>query len=352
MMNATGQCREVRQRFEGSRLVPFVALTVLALIWSYSWVVVKVGLRYSPPLTFAALRNMLGALILFVLMIATRRSLRPKAFRWILVIGLLQTTGFFGLSALALETGGAGRVTVLTYTMPFWLLFLAWVFLGEKLRGLQWLAVAMAFAGLLLIVAPWELRGVGSSLLALGTAVCWAGSAVAVKMLQARQRIDLLSLASWQMLLGALPLAVIALLTSTEAPQWSAPLIWSLVYTTVLATAPAQLLWLYILRSMSAGYAGLSMLAVPVLTVAFAWLQLGERPSSAVVMGMLLIVSGLGIITAREVRMSRSASPPADLMTSKALPQSSHIPARSIACEASLQPTEVLPPGAGEADAD
>ena len=54
----------------------------------------------------------------------------------------------------ALESGGAGKTSVLTYTMPFWLLLLAWAFLGERLRGVQWLAVALALAGLVLVLEP------------------------------------------------------------------------------------------------------------------------------------------------------------------------------------------------------
>ena len=56
-----------------------LALAMLALIWGYNWVVMKIGLRYSQPFTFAALRSFLGALGLFVLLAVLRRPLRPKA---------------------------------------------------------------------------------------------------------------------------------------------------------------------------------------------------------------------------------------------------------------------------------
>jgi len=288
---------------------PLVALIVLILIWSYAWIVVKVGLRYSEPLTFAALRNLLGAVTLLTIMWLSRRSLRPRALRMTLLVGLLQTTGFFGLSVWALETGGAGRVTVLTYTMPFWLLFMAWAFLGERLHGLQWLAVTLAFAGLILILAPWQLRGVTSSLLAIGSGLCWAGSAVAAKLLHRRHRVDLLSLTAWQLFLGSLPLALLALLTATELPDWSWSFIWALLFTTLGATALGQFLWLYILRAVPAGYAGLSTLAVPVITLFLAWLQLGEQPTGLEALGIALIVAALAIITANGIVQARRATP-------------------------------------------
>ena len=89
------------------------ALILLALIWGYNWVVMKIGLEYAQPFTFAALRTFLGALSLFLLLIVLRRSLRPPTLGFTIVIGLLQTTGFVGLLMWALQSGGAGKTSVL-----------------------------------------------------------------------------------------------------------------------------------------------------------------------------------------------------------------------------------------------
>jgi drug/metabolite transporter (DMT)-like permease len=284
---------------------PALALAVLALIWGYSWVVMKVALGYSQPFTFAALRTVLSAIMLFLLLVVLRRPLRPQAFGLTLLIGILQTAGFVGLSVWALETGGAGKVVVLAYTMPFWLLLMAWVVLGERLRGLQWLAVGSALAGLLLILTPWRLHGVISSLLAVGAGILWAASSVAAKILHERHSVDLLSLTAWQMLLSAPPLVLVAALTYTGAPVWSASFVYALAYSVVLSSALAWGLWLYVLRWMPAGTAGINVLAVPALGVMFAWLQLGERPSFGEAAGMALIILALCLITVRGVVAGR-----------------------------------------------
>ena len=135
---------------ERTRDLGIFALVVLEPILGYGWVATKVARAYSQPLTFAALRVAMSAAPLFLVMVVTRRPLRQPALKYTLVIGLLQTSAFVGLVIWALDHVGAGKVAVLTYTMPFWLLLLAWVFLGERLRGVQWLAVAPAFAGLVL----------------------------------------------------------------------------------------------------------------------------------------------------------------------------------------------------------
>ena len=67
--------------------------------------------------------------------------------------------GGFANSALALVAGGAGKTAVLVYTMPFWVIPMAWWVLGERVRGLQWAAIAIAGSGLVLILQPWSMGG-------------------------------------------------------------------------------------------------------------------------------------------------------------------------------------------------
>jgi drug/metabolite transporter (DMT)-like permease len=282
-----------------------LALVVLGPIWGYGWVATKVALGYSQPLTFAALRIVFSAACLFLVMIAMRRRLRPPPLGWTALIGLLQTTLFVGCVIVALKTGGAGKVSVLTYTMPFWLLLLAWLFLGERLHGLQWLAVALAFAGLVMVVRPWHIGGALSGVLACAGGFAWAAAALVVKLMQRRHHVDVLSLTAWQMALGAIPLVVLAALTYSGGPQWTTGFIWGLGYTVVLANALAWVLWLYALRSLSAGAAGLGTLAIPVVGVVAAWLQLGERPSAEEAAGMTLILAALAIIAVRGLVVAR-----------------------------------------------
>ena len=117
-----------------SPLPAIVALAGLSFIWGYNWVVVKEALRFSGPFTFAALRSLLGGLFLFSLLPLLRRPLGPGSFAGAFLLGLLQTACFLGLSTWALVSGGAGKVAILVYTMPFWLLMLA----SRALNGRRW----------------------------------------------------------------------------------------------------------------------------------------------------------------------------------------------------------------------
>ena len=148
-----------------SAYAPFAALALLALIWGYNWVVMKVGVKYSDPFTFSALRNFLGALALFAIVALRGGPFRPRPF-WLLCLFAIFQTSMSGLSVWALQLGSAGKTSVLTYTMPFWLIMLAWPILGERIRGVQWIAVILALGGLIFVLEPWGLRGLTAGLLA------------------------------------------------------------------------------------------------------------------------------------------------------------------------------------------
>lgn len=113
------------------------AIALVVLIFGYGWVPMKVGVKYAPPFQFVALRTMLATLILFLVMFCWRKPIWPKQVLGTFVFGLLQTAGFLGFATWALASGGAGKTAVVAYTMPFWVLFLAWPLLGERIRGLS-----------------------------------------------------------------------------------------------------------------------------------------------------------------------------------------------------------------------
>ncbi len=277
-----------------SQASAILALAALAAIWGYNWVVMKVGVQYSPPFEFAALRALLGALSLFLVMFGLRKPLWPQAIWGTFLLGTLQTAGVLGLSMWALVSGGAGKTAVLNYMMPFWVLMLAWPILGERLRGLQWLAAALAFGGLLFILTPLDLnRDLLSKSLAILSGISWALSAIVAKKLYQKAKFDLLSLTAWQMLLGSIPLILIAVLVPSQPIVWSGPFISALIYNAIPANAVAWLLWLYALSRLSAGVASLGTLVNPIVGVFAAWLQLGERPGFGELLGMLLIGSAL-----------------------------------------------------------
>ncbi|HET6420946.1 MAG TPA: EamA family transporter [Geobacteraceae bacterium] len=274
------------------------ALIVLALIWGYNWVVMKVALKDCGPFTFAAMRTTFGALVIFPLMSLKGKPVLPKSVPKVFLLGLLQTTAFIGFTFWALVGGGVGKTAVLVYTMPFWLLIMARFYLGEFIRGVQWLAVLVSCAGLFLIFEPWHGRGgLFSEMLAILAGISWAASVIAAKRIRRQETMPLLSLTAWQMLFGAVPLIIIALLAHEGPVNWSPSFIAALLYNIVPGNAVAWFLWMFIVEKLPAGAAGMGSLAIPLVGVLAAWIQIGEKPGLYEGAGMLLIGAALLILS-------------------------------------------------------
>jgi len=286
-----------------------LALAGMALIWGYNWVIAKEALRYASAFDFAALRSVFGALCLLLLLLYRGKGVRPRDVPMTMMLGLLTTTGSVGFSTWALESGAAGKTAVLVYTMPFWVLLLAWPILAERIRGMQWIAVFTAFSGLAIILEPWHLAGsTMSKALAVLGGLTWAGSAITLKIMRRRGTFDLLSVTAWQMLFGAIPLSLIAFVAASPPIQWTPYFTAALLYNIVFTSAIAHLLWFLALRELPAGMAGMGTLATPVIGVISASLQLGERPSPSEMSGMILILSALALLVFMGIRNHRNLS--------------------------------------------
>jgi len=88
---------------------------------------------------------------------------------------------------------------------------------------------------------------------------------------------------------------------------WSGSFIAALAFNIVPALGLALLIWFYVLRTLPAGWAGLGTLATPVVGIAAAWIQLGERPGPGEEAGMFLIVVGLALLAGREMAAARQS---------------------------------------------
>ena len=285
---------------------PLLALALLTSIWGYNWVVMKLALQYVGPMDFAALRGALGAAFLFAVLWALGVPLKPKHVVRTFFLGLFQTAGFVGLISWALDSGAAGKSAVLGYTMPFWVIVFGWPFLPDRLRGWQWAAAGLILFGLVLVLELWAGQtDAGSSLLALGAGISWAISVIIFKRMAVASRNDLLSVTAWQLAFGMIPLVVIAAFVDERPIVVTGYFVGALLYNAIGGMAIAPLLWLFILQRLPATISGLNVLVVPVVGVAAAWLQLGERPTAAEGAGMLLILSGLALLTS----VQRNAQP-------------------------------------------
>lgn len=280
-----------------------LALIVMSLIWGYNWVLVKEAMRLVSPFDFSAIRTLGGGILLLGVLSWKGKPLRPRNVAMTFLVGFLCTTVSVGAATWALVEGGAGKMAILVYAMPFWLILMAWPLLGERPRGLQWTAVALALAGLVLLLEPWDYRGDWfPSALAVASGLAWAASAVVTKRMDRLGEVDVISLSAWQVLFGGLFLAVVALAVPSEPIRWTPWMAGAMTYNVVLTSAVAILMWFYVLKVLPAGIAGLGSLATPVLGLFFAYALLGERFSFWEGWGGLIILAALSLLVFQGLR--------------------------------------------------
>jgi len=272
------------------------AVLALGLIWGYNWVVIKVATADSSPFVLVALRQVIGALALFAIVAIMRKPLRSPPLGWTVAIGLLQIAVMTLLQTLALASGGAGKVTVLVYTFPIWIIVLSAVLLNEPLTRQRALVATIAIVGLGFVLYPLDVTHAPVSIVfALGSALSWAFGAVLTKKFRARHHVDLLSFTAWQMAYGAVPLVIVAAFVPGGFVHPTPSFLAAFGYVVVLGTALAFSLWFFIMERFSAATAGIASLLAPVVSVLAAWAQLHEQPSITEAAGIVLILAALAV---------------------------------------------------------
>jgi drug/metabolite transporter (DMT)-like permease len=287
-----------------------IVLILLVILWGYSWITSKIGLNYASSIDVVALRLELGALTLLAGLYWTRRSLKPEHWKALLLIGLIQTGAFLLLNTWALSEGGPGKTSILVFTMPFWVLVFAWPMLHERIHGLQWISVALAVAGLVFVLEPWQMHtSMFSKTLAVLAGMCWAIGVIYAKQLHNRAKVEPLAFTFWQMLVGLVPVVLCQLLIDRPPVNWSATFIGVTLFNGIAATGLGWLAWLYVLHRLPAGTTSLSSLGIPVIAIVASWIQFGEQVGRSELTGMLLIGLALALLSYLSIRRHEEPEP-------------------------------------------
>jgi O-acetylserine/cysteine efflux transporter len=270
-----------------------LALAVVA-IWGSNFVVMKLALAHFTPLWLACLRFTLAALPLLWLA-------RPRApLRWVAAYGLLIGCGQFGLLFVALRADiSPGLASLVVQSQVCFTLLLAWAWRGQALRGLQWLALLLAFGGFGWI--GWRLEG-GSTqlglLMCLGAGLSWAlANLVSVRL----GPVNMLAFMVWSSAFAAPVLALLALTIEGGAALWTGALSagwtgWSAVlWQAVGNTLFGYGVWGWLLARHPASQVVPLALLVPLFGMGSAAGFLGEALQDWKLQGAALVMGGLAL---------------------------------------------------------
>jgi len=291
----------------GTRMSPRAVASLVAvlvtLLWSSSYILVKIGLQALPPLTFAGMRYFIGFLSLLALHRLQGGPLprglpRPT---WRALIGL-------GIVAFAISPGAIfvslSLLPVITANLvfqagiPILVAFSGGLFLGERTTGRQWLGVALTVLGVYLTF-PAQLAGseVAGILLAFLAAAGGAASNLLTRYVMRdshlrAQDVTMITVGIGSVLLLAVGLAV------EPTPALNTASIGLLLWLGIANTALAFTLWNFALRTLRALEAGVIATAQVIEVTLLAWWLLGEALSPARLIAALIIVAGVILVQA------------------------------------------------------
>ncbi len=267
-----------------------VLVTAVAPIaWGSTYLVTEQFLPADRPL-FAALVRALPA---GLLLLAFRRRLPTGIWWWrAVVLGVLNIGLFFPLIFLAAYHLPGGLAATLQATSPLAVMALAAGILHERAGAIRIGAALVGLLGVALLVlrSPGEVDTLGL-VGAFGSVLISGLGFVLVKRWQAP--VDMLTLVSWQLVVGGLALLPVALVVEGAPPAVDLPALGGFLWLGVVGTVVAYVCWFHGLSRMPAGAVSLVGLLNPVvgtlLGVAFA----GELFGWAQALGMALVLGGV-----------------------------------------------------------
>jgi drug/metabolite transporter (DMT)-like permease len=280
-----------------------VVWLILSIIWGSTWSFIKVGLRDLPPITFAAMRFLIAAVILW-LIVVLRRSTIPRTRRdWLIIAwtGLIAFTVNYGLIFWGEQYITSGLAAVLQATIPAFGLIIAHFYLpAERMTMRKLTGVGIGIAGVgVIFYEQLKIEGAAAfwgSVAIVISSVCVAYSNVLIK--AHCRHLDPATLAGGQMICGLAPLLVFGALWEGNPflLRWTEPAIIAILYLALVGSALAFLLYYWLVRKIEVTKTMLIALVTPVIALLIGMIGLDEQVSWRVGTGSAAILSGISLI--------------------------------------------------------
>ena len=302
--------------------VPLAWLT-LCVVWSSTWLVIKIGLRDLPPISFVAIRFLIAIGVLLAVSIGRTRLLprRRSDYTVLAITGILMFAVNYTLLFWAELHVSSGLAAVLQATIPiFGMMCAHWMLPDEPLR-IQKLAGAMIALGGVAVICG-RLLGFNGPLAFWGgvAVVVGAASAAFANVLVKARSMQLAPamLAAWQMIFGIAPLLVLGLAIDGNPARfhWTTTAVFCLLYLAIIGSALTFLLLYWLLPRLTVAQLQSISLITPPGAVMLGWLLGGEIFPISSLLGAALVLVGVWMIFRRTER--RAAGDPGRLAGSRA----------------------------------
>jgi drug/metabolite transporter (DMT)-like permease len=276
-------------------------LAAVYLIWSSTYLAMRIAVAELPPLFMAGFRYTAAGLVM--LAIARRRGAAwPSAAAWLRVVpaGALLFLGGNGFVAIAERTVSSGGAAVVCATMPLW----AGVFAaatGERPSRREWLALLVGFVGVIVLMGGPSLAGEPLHIVFIVLApMCWAAGSILARRQAKTAHADTFLSSAMQMLTGGATLAAVALLRGEQFPSHAGTASWlALGYLLVFGSLVGFTAYNWLLRHTRPVVATSYAYVNPILAVLIGAAVSGEALGVTTLVANVLIVGAVALALGR-----------------------------------------------------
>lgn len=298
------------------KYLPYLSVFVASILWSSSFVALKIAFRNYDPMVVIFGRMLLGFLFM-ALFFRPFRNLKFKRsdLKYLAFMGLCEPCLYFIFEAIALQNTSASQAGMVTATLPLIVAVAAWYFLKEKLNLKIILGFIVAIGGVSLLSlgsqvtenAPDPIFGNLMELLAMVTAT---GYIITMKKLSSSY--SALFITSFQALVGSVFYFPLLFLPSTAVPlEFNLPSFMAIVYLGVVVTFGAYGSYNYGVSKIPASQATAFINLIPVFSLILgAWI-LNDILSGIQYLAIILVFLGIFISQYRNKETITEKKPPA-----------------------------------------
>jgi drug/metabolite transporter (DMT)-like permease len=292
-----------------------MAYVTLCAIWGSTWLAIRVLVQEVPPLRGAAIRFVVGSLVLTPLLLWRRPALPKTKREWwaLLVLGVTAQALQFGLLFWAEQYVTSSMTAVLYSTAPLTVALLTPWMTGKSVPRAAISSLLVAVGGIAFLFQV-ELRATPQTLigglLVLGAVLSSSYSSVFAK--RETTAIDPAIATVGQLLVGSVLLFAVSGIAEGDTPsQWSTQSVAALLFLSVFGSAVAFVLWYWILRYMPAYKASTIALVVPFVAILEGSIFLQE------LITLHMLVASIVVLGAVALTLRAQAETPVSLVAAR-----------------------------------
>ena len=281
--------------------------TIASMLWGTSYVAAKYAVGYIPPLTAAAFRFGVVAIVCLPLMRITRKGQKIERGDWpdLIMVGLFQTSFYFALQYAGIKLTTASNTSVIVNVRPVFAAILSAIVLHESISTRKGAGILLAFVGVFMLSTKGSLAALslqsdhvlGDFLILLNAISGAIGLVVNKRVLHRFRPFPAMVYTQTIGALGLLPFAVVEIASRGSFPRAPA-LPWVLlVFQGIFSTILAHIFWNRALARLEASRAAVFIYIAPFTTSILSWLLLREALGIPFFIGALLVLVGAYLTT-------------------------------------------------------